>query len=295
MRVTNGMILENVLATQSRASEQLYNLTTQATTGLKINAPSDDPAAYASVVSSTQQIAVLQARSTAISAATANLNLADGALSSASDALVQAKQLALVASDGSQSASDRAAAATQVNQIIQTMIGLGNTQGSNGYIFAGTNTNTPPFDAAGNFSGNGTTTHVEVATGVLAASNASGAMAFTAAGGSNVIGDLQALSAALSSNNVAQIQGSLTTLDADNSQVVTARANVGVSTDLLSSSSSLIATALTADKTAQANIEDADVPTTTSALSLAQTNYESALSANRQVLTLFQTEQTLLP
>jgi flagellar hook-associated protein 3 FlgL len=295
MRITDGMMLNNALANQAQQSKQVSNLSTEASTGLKINLPSDDPAGYASVVSASAQISVLQSRSTAITAATGDLNLADGALSSASDLLVQAKQLATVAADGSQSASDRSAAATQVDEIVQQLIGLGNTQGASGYLFGGTSTTTPPFDATGAFTGNGTATQVEVATGVLATTNASGAMAFTAAGGRDVIADLQGLSTALSTNNVAAISGSLSTLDSDNSQIVSERANVGVATDLLQSSASVITAALTTDQTSRANLESADVPTTVSELSAAQTSYESAISVNRQLLTMFQTVQQTAP
>jgi flagellar hook-associated protein 3 FlgL len=295
MRITNGMLLNDTLAGEARASLQTYQLTQEASSGQKINNPSDDPAGYATVVSTDAQISVLTARQAAMSKSGGDLSLADGVLSSASDLLVQAKSLATTGADGSHDANWRANAATQVNGIIQQMIALGNTQGANGYIFGGTKTQTPPFDAAGNFSGNGTATQMEVADGVLAQTNASGAQAFTAAGGRDVIGDLKALSTALSGNNVAGIQASMGVLDTDNSQVIDARVNAGVAAERLQSSSDVIANALTAEQAARANVADADVPTVYSELSAVQTSYESALSVNRQLLTMFQTEQQLQP
>ena len=119
-------------------------------------------------------------------------------------------------------------------------------------------------------------------------------MAFTAAGGRDVIGDLQALAAALSNDDVGTIQSSVDNLTADNSQVVDARVNVGVSAGTLQSSSQVISTALTTAQTSLANESDADVPTVYSELTQVQTSYESAISVNRQVLSMFQVEQQQL-
>jgi flagellar hook-associated protein 3 FlgL len=294
MRITDAMQLNDALVAQARAAQQMVQLTAEASSGLKINEPSDDPAGYASVASTTSQISTLQARSTALSNASGDLNLADGVLSSASDLLVQAQQIAVEASDGSQDASSRASSASQVTQLVQQIIGLANTQGVSGYLFGGTKTDTPPFDSNGNFTGNGGTTHVEIANGEVVQSNASGAMAFTAAGGRDVIGDLQALAAALSNDDVATIQSSVDNLTADNSQVVDARVNVGVSAGTLQSSSQVISAALTTAQTSLANESDADVPTVYSELTQVQTSYESAISVNRQVLSMFQVEQQQL-
>ncbi len=288
MRITNLMQLTDALASQSRASQQVYDLTNQATTGLKINAPSDDPAGYASVVTSDAQISVLQARSKAISNAAGDLNLADGALSSAGDLMMKAKQLAITAADGSQSASDRAAAGAQINQIAQQLIGLANTQGASGYIFGGTKTDTPPFDAAGNFTGNAGVTQLEVANGVFTTSNASGANAFTAAGGRDVVGDLKNLATALSSNNVAAVQSSIANIDAGSNQLIAARADAGVAASTLQSSGDMISSALTSVQTSVANVSNADIPTVYSELTQAQTSYESAISVNKQLLAMFQ-------
>jgi flagellar hook-associated protein 3 FlgL len=288
MRITDSMLLTDTLTSEARASQQMYDLTNEASTGLKINAPSDDPAGYASVVSADARIAVLQARSSAATNASGDLNLADGVLSSASDILVQAKQIAVVAADGTQSAADRANAATQLTQLRQQLIGLGNTQGSNGYLFGGTKTDTPPFDANGNFTGNDGVTQMEVADGVLAQTNVSGAKAFTAAGGNDVIGDLQTLVTALSANNVAAIQTSVGQLDADNSQMIDARVNAGAASERLQSSSQVIQTALITDQTSRANVADADVAQVYSQLTAVQTSYQAAISVNKQVLTMLQ-------
>lgn len=286
MRITDGMRLNDALASEARTSQQMYDLTQEASSGYKVNSPSDDPAAYASIVSIDSRIAILQDRSTAATEASNNLSTADGVLSSASNLLVQAKQTALEMANGTVDPASRAAAAQTIDGIAQSLLSVANTQGSNGYLFGGTATGTPPFDANGNFLGNNGITQIEVADGVSAQTNVSGAAAFTAAGGRDIFTDLQTLSAALTANDVPTITASIANLDSDNAQVVAARVSAGTLTDRLQSSSSVITNAITEDQTQLSDTKDADVAQVYSEFEQSQTDYESALSVTKQILSL---------
>jgi flagellar hook-associated protein 3 FlgL len=286
MRITDGMRLNDALASEARTSEQLYNLTQEASSGYKINQPSDDPAGYASVVTIDARISSLQARATAATQASSDLSTADDVLSSGNDLLVQAKQIAISMANGTVDPSSRATAATQVDGLFQQLLAVANTQGANGYLFGGTATGTPPFDSTGNFVGNNGTTTIEVADGITAPTNVSGADAFTAAGGSNIFADLQSLSTALTSNNVAGITASIDQMTSDSNQLVAARVSAGTMTDRLQSSSTAISNALTNEQTDLANTQDADVAQVYSQFEASQTSYQSALSVTRQILSL---------
>ncbi len=286
MRITDGMRLNDALASEARTSQQMYNLTEEASSGYKVNAPSDDPAAYASVVSIDSRISILQARSTAATQATNDLSTADGVLSSASDLLVQAKQTALEMSNGTIDAASRASAATTIAGLSQSLLAVANTEGSNGYLFGGTANGSPPFDASGNFLGNAGTTQIEVADGVNAQTNVSGAAAFTASGGRDIFADLKALSTALTNNDVPTITASIANLDSDNTQIVAARVDAGMLSDRLQSSSSVIANSTTEEQTQLSDTQDADVAQVYSEFEASQTSYESALSVTKQILSL---------
>jgi flagellar hook-associated protein 3 FlgL len=286
MRITDGMRLNDALATEARTSQQMYNLTQEASSGYKVNAPSDDPAAYASIVSLDSKIAILGARGTAATQASNDLSTADDVLSSASDVLVQAKQTALEMSNGTVDPTSRAAAAATIDGLSQSLLAIANTQGSNGYLFGGTATGAPPFGATGNFVGNSGTTQIEVADGVTAQTNVSGAAAFTAAGGRDIFADLQALSSALTSNNLPGITAGISNLASDNSQIIAARVSAGELGDRLQSSSTVIANATTEEQTQLADTQDADVAQVYSEFEASQTSYESALSVTKQILSL---------
>jgi len=287
MRITESIRINTALAGEETASSRLNDLTRMSSSGVKVDAPSQDPAAYSRIVRADGQITLMTARQDTVDRAAGDLNLADSMLSSAGDLVQQAHSLALQMANGSMSASDRASAATQIQGIRSQLIAVANTKGANGYIFGGTKTGTPPFDATtGAFSGNNQVMNVEVADGVTAASNASGANAFTAAGGSDVLADLDNFATALSSNNLTGITSAISQLDADQSQVVGARVAVGITTDRLTSASDVIGSALTQVKMARSADADIDAPQVLSDLTETQTAYEQALSVTKQILSL---------
>jgi flagellar hook-associated protein 3 FlgL len=280
------MTLNTVLQSESVAAQRMNQLSNEASSGLAVSQPSDDPAAYASIVTRTAQISTVEGRSEAVKVAAGDLNLAESTLDQAGTLMSEASQVAIEASNGTMTASDRANAATQVNSILQQMVGLANTKGSSGYLFGGTKNNTPPFDSSGNFSGNDTVTQVEVADGVLAVSNANGATAFTAEGGTNVFSALQGLATALTGNDLTGIQSSVQTLSSAQTQLISARVDAGESAARLTSAGDAMTSALTQMQISLGDVQDADSATTFSNLTASQNAYQQALQVNKQVLSM---------
>jgi flagellar hook-associated protein 3 FlgL len=286
MRVTDSMRWADALRESQAQSSQILKLSNEASSGLKVQAPSDDPVAYAAIAGRNAQIAKLDARSAAASQAASDLNLAEGALSSASDILSSAKQVALEAANGTATPASRADAAKQISSLRDQLIALANTKGTTGYVFAGTNNATPPFDATGAFSGNASENTLTIADGLQVTSSASGANAFTAAGGQDIFATLSKLVTALNGNDGNGIESSISSLDSASAQVVSARVDAGTSAERLQSAASVMSTTLTAVKTAQASDQDADVTQTISDLTAAQTAYQRAVAVTRQILSL---------
>jgi flagellar hook-associated protein 3 FlgL len=284
MRVTQQMMLTSALQSEATATDRMQTLSQQASTGLRVAQPSDDPAAWASIQQVTAQIGVVQARNTAATRAAGDLNLAESTLDSAGTLMTQAQSLAVEASNGTEDAASRSDLATQVSSIIQQMVALANTRGSSGYLFGGTATNTPPVDASGNYQGNSGVTHVEIADGVLAVSNADGAAAFSSAGGRDPFADLQSLATALSSNDVAGIQSSIANLQTSGAQILAARIDTGLSASRLTSAATVMSNTVTQLQVQSGNLADADTASTLSNLTAAQTAYEAAIEVNKQVL-----------
>ncbi len=284
MRITDNMQLNQAIAGQQTSSANLYALSAEASSGKKVTAPSDDPAAYAQVVSTQAQISRMNARQSTIALTTSDLSSADGALSSAGDLLTQAQSLAVEAANGTETAASRAETAQQIDQIQNQLLALANTKGSSGYIFGGTATGTAPFSSTGTFNGNAQTTSIEIADGVTAQSNVSGADAFTAAGGTDVFAALSAFSTALKSNDTTGINNAITSMQSANSQVLAARVSAGTLESRMQSATTVITNALTTAQTSLQSEQGADVAQVYSELSAAQTSYQAAISVNSEIL-----------
>jgi flagellar hook-associated protein 3 FlgL len=287
MRITDSILISDALLDQSRASVQLAALSQESASGNLINTPSDNPTGFSMVASIDARLTVLQGRNSVATSAANNIDVASGALSSASDLLDQAQQIAIENANGTIDPATRAQAAVQVQGLVQQMIQLGNTEGTNGYLFGGTDTSTPPFDPAGNFTGNNNVTQVAVADGVLVNSNVSGADAFTSAGGgSNVIADMKALATALSNNDVPSITSSISQMETDREQVTGVMVEAGATSNTLQASAQLMSNLTTSTLTARSTIDNAATAQVYSELQSTQLAYQTALDVTQQVLSL---------
>lgn len=284
MRLTESMRIGTATAAQARASDQLYNATKRAATGTKVEAASDGPVAYSLITSHDATIARLTSRSEIAARASDTLDIADGALAHASDVVSHARDLAILMANGDVDPMSRARAANEIKSLREELIGVTNTKASDQYVFAGTANQSPPFTPAGVFVGNAGAIQVEIADGVVMTANASGAKAFTAAGGRDVLADLAALQTALAANNVNGIAKSIDDLDASHAQVVSARAEVGLAGARLRASGEMTAATLTTIRSARAHDADADPLETYSNLTLAKSAYERSIQVTAQIL-----------
>ena len=284
MRITDKMTLDFARQGQSRALRQFADASRVASSGLRVNAPSDDPVAWSMKVRHDAQIQRMDNRTRTLTRAGSDLDTAESVLSSAGDVLEGARALAVQLASGTVDARTRASLSGQVTSMRDTLLSLANSRGASGYLFGGTATGTPPFSAAGAFTGNDTAVPVEIADGVTARSNASGEQAFAVAGGRDILADLQAFATALSTNNVAGIQASIDNLDAGHRQIVTAQVTTGIAAERLHSAIDVTTASILSVTRARASETEADITTAYTALSSTQAGYERSIAVTREIL-----------
>lgn len=287
MRVTDQMRFTVAIANQERVSEHLLAATKRASTGKKVETPSDDPVAFAAVGSRDAAIQRMQMHLDAAQQAKGDAELAESTLAQATTLMARAREIALDMASGDKSPADRAGAAKEVAELRTALQGLANTRGSKGYLFAGTKTDTPPIDAQGAFQGNDNVIPVEIADGVTIASNESGARAFAGQGGGrDLFKDLSDLAAALEANDQAGVQGTLDSLEKGQRQIVDARAGAGMTLERLSSASDVSDSALASLHAARSRRADADLAQVYSDLLQTKSAYDQSLTVTKQILSL---------
>ena len=287
MRVTDSMRYNAALEARLHADQRVYDTSRTASSGLRVEKPSDDPAAYATSVRLDGRVSSLDARSKDMGRASGDLGIAESTLTAAGDVMMRAKDIATWMASDTVDATTRAQTANEVDQLRQSLIGLANTRGGQGYLFAGTKTDTPPFDPTGAFVGNDSQQNVEIADGVIVAANASGAQAFTAAaGGRDVLKDLQDFADALRANDVVGIRSAIDTTETGRRQIVDVRSASGVTLERLQSATDVTSAAVTKLTESKAAQVEADPVTAYSDLVNAQTSYERNLAVTKQLISM---------
>lgn len=228
MRVTDSMRYSQAVNQLTSLRSQHAKASMQALTGRRLSAPSDDPVAAAGLVNLRSRGAQIETHRTSINHVRADIEGSEAALGQAGDIMKRVIELAMSGGSDGSNAYAREALGGEVRALREQLLGVANTRGSNGFLFAGTATGSPPFDAAGAFVGNDNAHTVDIGGASPSRVNASGASAFTAAGGRDLFADLETLALALEANDGNAIRASLDDLNAGHDQIQLERSRGGL-------------------------------------------------------------------
>lgn len=285
MRVTEGMRYAQVLSNLSNISAQHAKATQEASTGVRIGKPSDDPIAAAELARLSASSSQTKAHLSAIDAVRGDAQLTESTLEGASDIFARLKEIALQGSNGELTADDRKTLSVEVAGLKDALIKLGNTRGTRGYLFSGSEVTTAAFDPNGVFQGNDTAHVVQIGNSTPTAVSTSGAEAFVVAGGRDVFTDLQNLATALGTDDLAAIRTSIDDIGASHAQLVNARARSGLVLSKLDASESVLSS-LDTEQQRRAQIGAADPYESFTKVNALGQSLERAISVSKQILDL---------
>jgi flagellar hook-associated protein 3 FlgL len=290
MRV-NPFYISNLAGSlnQTQASEQ--QLTAQLSSGVRVNALSDDPLAAGENVLLLNQIQRDDSFTQTSSLVQGQLQVADSALGGVVSQLTQAISLATRANNGTLNASDLKAISTQLAGIRDEVVALANTAYQGQYIFGGSQTGTVPFNISGAtipataaYSGDATVNFLETPNGQRIQLNVPGDGIFMGSGANNVLGVLNQLVADFAAGSAAS------TSVADTTALNTALSFVSQQRVVLDSSLTRLTAATDAANTekmqltaAQTNLMQADVANIATQLSLSKTQQAALASVIAQL------------
>jgi flagellar hook-associated protein 3 FlgL len=279
MRVTNRMIFDAAQAQTASARERVEEASRRVADGQRVVHPGDDPAAAGIIVSHRVALGRYEAIDRAVARASEEAQVADGAMQGVSTLVARARELATQLGNDSYSASERASGAQEIRSISGQIVQLMNTTVAGRYIFGGNVDRTPPFDAAGNYSGDTVTRQVEVAPGLLENASVRADQALKGVGGGvDLFATLDALANALASNDGASVRGSLTALGSSGDQVATALTNLGGIMSSFDSARSIGAVAKDSVQKVLASESEVDIFEAATQLAAAQQTLEASLA-----------------
>jgi flagellar hook-associated protein 3 FlgL len=252
-----------------------------ASTGTRINHPSEDPAAAGMIPAFQMSGARFAAIGQAAGLASDELSTADGALDSVATAVSRARELAVQFSNSTYTASQRAGGALEVGTIIDQVTSLLNTRFGNRYVFGGTKDDSAPFDPAGNYVGDAGVREVEVAPGVRQQSNVLvGGMGAGTPG--SLMAMLGALKTALTANDVPGVSATLDGLAAGTDAVANTRAQLGASMHAFDTAVTASKVAADGQQSEASKLGEVDLVDASIQLQATQTALQASLSAAAQ-------------
>lgn len=136
------------LSVNAMASQQtkLAKLQQQISSGLKVSTPAEDPAAAVRVLDLESTISETNQYQSNIATMRGRLNVEESALETSGNILDRAKELTLQSMNDSLNSTDRLSIKVEVDQLIQELVGVANTQNANGeFIFSGHLSKVPAF------------------------------------------------------------------------------------------------------------------------------------------------------
>lgn len=286
MRVTERSRIETLNLANSRNAQRLQKATEVATSNTRVAKPSDDPAAYGAMLRRKYDATMLATHSDQASRTQGELEVASNALSAGIDIMERAHVAATEGANATSDPSSRKLLAADVRAMRTELLSVGNTKYGNRYIFAGTKSDTMPFDDNGQFQGNDQSVDVPVMDGVQLKGNVSGAKAFTGAGGRDVFADLDELANALDANDQDRIQKTLSTLTAGHDQIVRTQVEAGYGARRFADAIDVLGNTKTILAERDSTDINGDMASQITDLTMAKNAYEQSIAVTKQILNI---------
>lgn len=145
MRITNNMTMESTLNNINAAANRLAAANSAVSSQKKIQTASDDPIVATKAITYRSYVSQITQYQDNASAATGWQKATDTALSSLSDVISSAKELATEAASDTCSDTDKASIKTQIESLQTQAVSIMNTTYSGRYIFGGYSTSEAPY------------------------------------------------------------------------------------------------------------------------------------------------------
>lgn len=289
VRVTQNMLNNNMLRNLNNSMRNMDKLQEQLSSGKKVSKPSDDPVVAARGMFYRSSLMENEQYQRNVSQVQSWMDMTDQTLDEAGNIMKRVQELLVNAGDGALSDEDLQAIAAEIEELKNHMGTLANQQINGSYIFNGTDTDIPPYDATanggrGDFTGtNGEAINLEVSQGVFVRSNTNGQNIFNFPDNANnifkvlnnIIDDLN------SGGNASQYQAAV---DAQYDNLLAERATLGASVNRVD----LIAERLDTQEVTITGLlsknEDADLAEVITDLTTQESVHSAALGAGARII-----------
>ncbi len=285
MRITNSTLTQDALTGYQAQMRALDAARREASTGLRVTRPSDDPVAAAGVMRSSSGLRALEQYRRNLEGAGSRLELEDSVMDQLGEALIRAKELAMSEAGATATGTTRGAAAKVVAGLVTFAQDLANTRFAGAYLFGGDYADQPPFregalDPARPPAGE---TRIEAGPRRSLVTTHSAQEIFVDTG---AVDQLRALADALSANDPDGIRSAMYGLDGAYDKVQSLVGDLGARMSQMDVALANLDSLEVNLQTFRSTLEEADLTEAVTRLVERQGALEAAMLANSKILTL---------
>jgi flagellar hook-associated protein 3 FlgL len=281
MRVATKTMYDLVKYNLSNITEKLNDASHVVSSGKRINKLSDDPVGLVQSLEIKSVLANIDQIDRNISMGDSWLVAAEGALRHTQDLISDAKVLCIEMASASKTPQDRVSAVSIVQNELEEIVVLANTQISGRYIFSGTDTDTKPFEQDGTYNGNDTPFAINTGNNSLVRIGHDGEAIF-----GDFFGTLNDLMTALQTDDLAGINTSMDRLDTHFEDLSADITDVGSKMNRMEIKKNILGTLTISNTERLSQIEDADIVEAAMNLSSVEFAYQAALASSSSLMEL---------
>ena len=281
MRVANKIIFDIVKYHLGNSSDNLNNTNEVVATGKRINDLSDDPIGLTQALNIKSNLASLEQMERNISLGNSWLTASDSALSQAEDIISDAKALCVQMATATTDAANRSSAAETIQNMIEEIVTLANTDVGGRYVFSGSQTDTIPFSQDGTYNGDKNPFTVKIGKDATIEVGNDGSVAF-----GNIFSTLSGLKTALETDDITSIQNAITNLNSDFDNISAKISDVGSKMVRMEIKEAIYQDLNITNTDRLSNIEDADIAEAIIDLKAREVAYQATLASSARVMTL---------
>jgi len=281
MRVANKTVYDLINYNLSNITEGMFRANETVSSGKRIINLSDDPVGLTQSLNIKSTLSNIDQLGRNINIGTSWLNASESALSSVQDLISDAKTLAVQMSTATTSSSVRTASATAVQNIMEEIIGLANTQVTGRYIFAGSKTDSAAFLSDGTYDGDASAFQIRIGKGETLTVGKDGNEVF-----GNMLATLTEFKTALEADDLDGIRMSMDDLDDYFNQLSNTISDLGAKINRMEIRQNILEQLKITSTTRLSEIEDADLTEAITDLSEKELAYKAALASSAKVMEL---------
>jgi flagellar hook-associated protein 3 FlgL len=286
-RITQNMLNTQLMRNLNSNMQRMDNSQNQLATGRRINKPSDDPVGIAFGLRYRSEIAANDQFESNANAAISWMDYTDVTLGQAGDILQRVRELTVQAANGTNSAESLKAIKSEVAQLTEQMVTIGNSEFNGKQVFNGQQTDKKPYTLANaeNETTDNQAINFELGAGVQIGISTSGTQVFGQAGkDDNLFKVLKDIQASMESGNQKALTDDIGRLDKRMDAFLETRADIGAKSNRIDMIQNRLKDIGVNLQTLQSKTEDADVAAVITSLKTDENVYNSSLDVGAKLI-----------